>query len=419
MARAHERFVGEADDRPGVRAIVADSWLRSAAAGVDAEAALPPVALVDGDLTDYREQHPLAAVVPVLTEVLGPAASDIDAVMAIGDAAGRLLWITGSAPQLRRAERINFVEGSVWDEAHAGTNAPGTAVRLDAAVTIHAAEHYNRQVHAWSCAAAPIHDPSTAQLIGVVDLTGGTEVAAPQSIALVRTAARLAEAELAWQRAESGRLWRPTAVTPGRVLHLSGLGRPDLRLTINGHTQRLSLRHSEFMVALALAPEGLSGEQLQERVYPSGAGASTVRAELNRLRALLGEAALQSRPYRLAAQVSSDWAAVTADLAAGRLAEAMRSYTGPLLPASEAPVVAELRDRIALDLRAALLTSGAPDLLLAWTHSDWGADDLAVWRRQAELLPAGSPLRGPAIGAVRRLDAELGSAALLRPPGRR
>lgn len=405
-----------AGDGPALRAIVADSWLRSAAAGVDADSALPPVALVDSELTEYREQHPLAAAVPVLTEVLGQAAADIHAVLAIGDAAGRLLWVSGAAPQLRRAERINFVEGSAWDEAHAGTNAPGTAVRLDTAVTIHAAEHYNRQVHAWSCAAAPIHDPLTARLIGVVDLTGGQEVAAPQSIALVRTAARLAEAELAWQRTGGGRLWQPAAAAPSRVMHLTGLGRPDLRLSADGRTQRLSLRHSEFLVALALAPEGLSGEQLQDRVYPDGASSSTVRAELNRLRALLGEHALQSRPYRLIGQVSSDWAAVTAELAAGRLADAVRNYAGPLLPASEAPVVVELRERIAFDLRDALLTSGAPELLLAWTQNSWGADDLAVWQRQAELLPAESALRGSAVGAVRRLEAELGVSSAQPQP---
>ena len=60
---------------------------------------------------------------------------------------------------LRRAEAISFVEGAQWDEEHAGTNAPGTALRLDAPVTIKSAEHFVRPVQRWSCAAAPIHDP--------------------------------------------------------------------------------------------------------------------------------------------------------------------------------------------------------------------------------------------------------------------
>jgi len=57
-----------------------------------------------------------------------------------------LLWVSGRSGVLRRAERINFVEGAAWDEARAGTNAPGTALRLDTAVQIRVAEHFNRSV---------------------------------------------------------------------------------------------------------------------------------------------------------------------------------------------------------------------------------------------------------------------------------
>ena len=37
------------------------------------------------------------------------------AVMALADAKGTLLWVCGNADNLRRAERIGFVEGSNWD----------------------------------------------------------------------------------------------------------------------------------------------------------------------------------------------------------------------------------------------------------------------------------------------------------------
>ena len=51
--------------------------------------------------------------------------------MAVGDAEGKLLWVSGPRDVMRRAERIHFVEGSVWDEGSAGTNAPGMALHLD------------------------------------------------------------------------------------------------------------------------------------------------------------------------------------------------------------------------------------------------------------------------------------------------
>src|SRR6202044_1476242 len=60
---------------------------------------------------------------------------DCDSVMAVTDERGQLLWVRGKSWVLRQAESIRFVEGAQWDERHAGTNAPGTALRLDAPVT--------------------------------------------------------------------------------------------------------------------------------------------------------------------------------------------------------------------------------------------------------------------------------------------
>ena len=67
----------------------------------------------------------------------------------------------------------------------------------------------------------------------------------------------------------------------------------------------------------------------------------TLRVELSRLRALLGEDVLGSRPYALCRPVAADFRTVSEQLAQGRLADALRSYAGPLLPASEAPAIVE------------------------------------------------------------------------------
>jgi hypothetical protein len=114
-----------------------------------------------------------------------------------------------------------------------------------------------------------------------------------------------------------------------------------------------------------------------------------------------------SRPYRLTCEVTSDWAAVSAQLAAGDLAEALRLYRGPLLPRSEAPGVAELRGDLDRALRAAILASGQPEFLAGWTRTRWGADDLEMWQRLCAVLPASSPLRPFAAATAAKLDADL------------
>ena len=407
MRRAYEAF-GETGLMPsGVRGVVADSWLRSAAAGVDPDANLAPVVIDRGDLDDYRGEHPLSPVLPLLHDVLGRAAEDCDCVMAIGDAQGRLLWVCGRPQVLRRAEAINFVEGSAWDEPRAGTNAPGMALALDEAVLVHADEHFARSVQRWSCAAAPIHDPSTHELLGLLDVTGGPDVASPQTLALVRAAARMTESELARLALGRPQARRLDLNTDTRVLEVDALGRSECIVHCNGRAHRLSPRHSDIMVALAEAPDGLSAEELEAEVYPSGVQSSTVRAELVRLRSLLGSDVLGSRPYRLTYEVRADWRQVAAQVAARQAGEALRTYSGPLLPHSEAPGVVRRRAELEYDLRAAVLGSGRTDLMVAWTRSRWGAEDLPMWQRQQSVLPADSPLRPAVDAAVVRLEREL------------
>ena len=402
----------------GVRDLVADSWLRSMAAGINVDASEPPITLDQGLLNDYRAEHPLSRIFPLLYDVLGKAAEDCDSVMAVADEQGQLLWVCGRRDVLRRAEAINFVEGAQWDEEHAGTNAPGTALRLDAPVTIKAAEHFVRPVQRWSCAAAPIHDPVTHRILGVVDVTGGDDIGSPQTIAMIRAAARMAESELAYLDnvrqaavrspvpAPGWRLGGADGLPPGQ-LDLRGLGRPDVVVSAGRRSLRLSPRHSEIVVVLAGRPDGVSGDELATLLYPGDVTSSTLRAEMVRLRALLGDQALASRPYRLTCDVSSDWAAVSSHLATGNVTAALRGYHGPLLPNSEAPGVVRQRDDLHDWLRAMILADGQHELLVSWTQARWGTDDLQMWQRQCAVLPASSPLRPRAEAAAARLDAEL------------
>ena len=398
----HDRFLESGAVSARVRDLVAASWQRSAAAGVDVDRPAAPLAFEHDELIEFRDAHPLSQVFPLLYDVLGRAAEECDALMAVGDSAGRLLWVCGRPDVLRQAEQINFMEGTAWDEARAGTNAPGTALRLDGPVQIRTAEHFRRAVQRWTCSAAPIHDPVTQAILGVVDVTGSESVASPQTLAMVRAAARMAEAELGRLVAVSGR-WS----APG--CRVEGLGRPDCQLEVDGRTLRLSHRHSEIMVLLVDHPEGLTGDQLAIELYHDDVRSSTVRAELTRLRSLLGDDVLDSRPYRLRSPASCDWLTVAQLLESGQLAEALRRYRGPLLPQSEAPGVVSRRDRLERALRSAIFASCDLDLMMAWTRSRWGADDLQMWERQATMLPAASPLVPLAQAEVSRINRELGS----------
>jgi signal transduction histidine kinase len=128
---------------------------------------------------------------------LGPLADASDQLIVCSGPDGMLLWLDGDARiRSRAADEMNFVEGAVWSEARAGTNAIGTALATDHPLQVHAAEHFSAIVHGWTCAAAPIHDPEDGRLLGIIDLTGRAPDSDPRSVGAVLAAARAIEADL-------------------------------------------------------------------------------------------------------------------------------------------------------------------------------------------------------------------------------
>lgn len=402
----------------GLRDVVAESWQRSADARVDPDTN-PPVTMTGTDLASYRAEHPLATAVQALRELMGGTAEDGKHLWALSDTAGRLLWVEGHRSARDRAARMNFVEGALWDEEHAGTNAPGTALAVDHAVQIFATEHFRHTVQAWTCAAAPIHDPVTGQVLGAIDVTGGDVVAHPHSLALVRAAARVAEAQLAEARlggpqpaaaapGRPARLWLPPESAALAPVRLEALGRSEAILRAGGRGIQLNRRHSEIVFLLAANPGGMTGEQLSTALYADLASQTTVRVELTRLRRVIG-GLLRSRPYRLTSRVSADYLEVRAALQRGDVAAALARYPGPLLPRSEAPAVLEQRQWLDTLLRSAVIASADPAVLQSW-NEQFGFEDLEPWEKLAAVLPASSGRRAAVLARVRKLRTDYGLA---------
>jgi hypothetical protein len=395
VGHAYELFLTGGQKAGNIRPVVRDSWRRSAGALVDPDRRAP-IELDGRELEAYRASHPLARVLPIFRHLLGGLADDGAHLMAVCDAQGRLLWVEGNAGILRGAESMNFVPGARWDEAHAGTNAPGTALAVDHSVQIFATEHFSRGVQRWTCAAAPVHDPATGRLLGAIDVTGGDHLAHPHSLALVRATALAAEAYLTTDTA--------------RGLTVTLLGRGDALVSVDGKRLKLGRRHSELLALLLWHADGRTGEQLGFDLDDRDLNPVTVRAELSRLRRILGPEVLESRPYRLRGELVADLTDVPRLLDRGQTAAALHAYPGPLLPTSDAPGIVRLRHLLQARLRSAVLAAGDTELMRTWLCTAWGADDLAMWGAYRAALPAGSPARALARDAISRLDAEFGDA---------
>jgi hypothetical protein len=177
------------------RKIIEDSWHRLMARGIDPDA-LPAPEVEDSTLDMLRQSSGLMAVLDEISRGLESLVAEGDNILVIADAQGRVLWRSGSRSVLGQADRLGFVEGAHWGENAVGTNAIGTALMSNGAVQVFSAEHYARSHHSWTCAGAPIKDPRTGHVIGVVDVSGPATTVHPTTVALVDAVARLAEAHL-------------------------------------------------------------------------------------------------------------------------------------------------------------------------------------------------------------------------------
>jgi len=407
LRRAHDAAVGDRVDVAGMRRVIAESWNRSLALDLDPDGSLAALGFAEDDLREYRNAHPLSLALPTIHKLLIRHTFEAGLIVAVGDQSGRLLWIDGDRDLRRKAEDMLFVEGADWSEARVGTSAPGTALALDHGIQIAGPEHFRRIVHPWSCTAVPVHDPESGAVLGVIDVTGGSDAVAPATLPLLEAAVAAVEAELKLRRLDAI-VNRPRRVAPPRkppVLRV--LGSETGHLEAGGITTALSERHAEILTLLICHPEGLSAERLAELVYEAPS-VVTLRAEMVRLRkALPASLAPTSRPYRLPQRIELDAQRVLAFLDRGAHRVALGAYSGPVLPASIAPGIVALRADVSGRLRDALLTDASVETLLEYARTDEAALDLEVWRECLRLLPPTSPKRASIVRRVDSLETEL------------
>lgn len=369
LTRTHDAVLGGSRPRVRPRALVARSWQRVLALGLDPDGRNARHPLPADEVERLRWESPLHSVVEEIRGLISSVADASQFLLVVTNADGVILWREGAAATRRRADTLGFVDGAVWTESTVGTNAIGTAIAEAAPVQLFSAEHFEQPQHPWYCTAAPIHDPRTGELLGIVDVSGPALTLHPTIGALIETAVRLAELRL-W-RQHQGRLERLRATAAPRlagtdgplllvdehgcVAHSAGIAAPErvavprgdraltvpglglclpepvaggwlvrprspdsavhLRLDLSGSPvieisgngtpwrSPLTVRHAEILLLLHLSGHrGLSAAMLSTALYGDTEHLVAARAEVSRLRRLLGTV-VDTRPYRLAAGV--------------------------------------------------------------------------------------------------------------------
>lgn len=166
----HFRETGEIP--PGVRPMIASSWMRSRDFHVNMTKPLR------APILSRPELHSLQAANQTLIDIAKPIMEKMHSLVgetknliSLHNPDGYMLYSCGDEYYAEMETESSFSLGVCWQERYIGTNGITLAVLEDSPVQVYGAEHYCAAQHDGTCSAAPIHDRG-GKIIGVLNMAG-------------------------------------------------------------------------------------------------------------------------------------------------------------------------------------------------------------------------------------------------------
>jgi hypothetical protein len=286
--RARERFLSggwPGEDTP--RIDVLNSWRRSQALGVHPDRM---------DLPFVQEPNADSPLTTAAAPVLGRITDDlsgqaVSVILTSSD--GLVLQRLASDPSMMNAlDKVRLAPGYSYAEEFVGTNGIGTALENGHPTFIRGDEHYVGTLTRLACAGAPIRDPISRRIVGVLDLTCWAGKSDPVQFALAKTAANQIEDRMHALAHESETALLEAYLEQARrfplgVLAIGGdvvLMNTQLREALDANDQMALLEHATDVLparmtgtVLAVLPSGTAVKILAvERSVTRGGGINAV-----------------------------------------------------------------------------------------------------------------------------------------------
>jgi transcriptional regulator of acetoin/glycerol metabolism len=226
----------------GVRDLVAASWRRSQSAGVDAdEYRITYHEDVDLDSRLVRCARPVI-------ERLAVEMVDVPLTIALSDARARIVHRLDCSTSVGRLlDRVDFLAGFDFAEGGVGTNGIGTVFAAGSSVSVVGAEHFTEALMKFACTGAPIRDPATGRVEGVLDVSSLAETWTPLMDTLVRRAAADIGHNLLLDRGQATQALFETFVRVDSRPRQSVMAVGDT-LMVNQRTQQLFTPAEQFAI---------------------------------------------------------------------------------------------------------------------------------------------------------------------------
>ena len=237
----------------GVSEVVAASWERSQAAGVDASHP-------NAQFTDEIDTASLLVrcARPVLQQ-LEIETADMPLVIALTDKKARVVErIDSSTAVARLLDRVHLAPGFSYAESTMGTNGIGTVFEAGQPISVVGPEHFSENLHLFACTGAPVIDPMTGRLEGVLDISTLSSSWSPLMHALVKSAAKDIGQNLLLDRGQAQRAifdtyLKVTTRAPRQAVFGFGdsvfMANPVAQQMFDTDEQRVLREHAVFLMA--------------------------------------------------------------------------------------------------------------------------------------------------------------------------
>jgi sigma-54 dependent transcriptional regulator, acetoin dehydrogenase operon transcriptional activator AcoR len=172
------------------------SWRRCLSNGLDSNAPQAPVIITAEALAQRQSDNQLliAHAEPEMA-TLSEQIAHTRSMVILTDHQGVILKSIGDQSFVTEAQRVSLSPGASWSEADRGTNAIGTALIEQSAISVQGAEHFMTHHHVLSCSAVPIFGARN-ELLATLDVSNDYQMPQQHTLALVKMAAQMVENRL-------------------------------------------------------------------------------------------------------------------------------------------------------------------------------------------------------------------------------
>ena len=348
---------------------ILSSWKRSQSAKIPEDRDAAPIA------TALDHSSTLNQAIRQCDQELKHIAEQSSMVIAIGDVGSTIVWSAASGVMQGAAEKVHFMQGGQWREDLVGTNALALTLKTQQSSCVFSNEHFMHSVQDWVCYAAPIIDPYSKQILGVIDLSTTWEKHNSLGLLAAERCASIIQNSL--EHIQQQRLFIRSFHSP--------------QVLFNGKIVVMTPRQIEILCILSLCPQGLNLENLHQALYGERkVSMGTLKAEMSQLREILGSI-LKSRPYRLNHAVEADFLQAEQALNMGYLDTALALCTGVFMAKTESPLLSAWRACLESRLSHAIFESDQQDVL--FKHLSRCPQAIDAVERLMELIPEHHPSR--------------------------